>query len=51
METIEVHLPRFFKGEYIKKREYRNQLIDKLLMQFHDTTLPEEEVLDDKHTL
>lgn len=32
----------------IKRREYRNQLMDKLLMQFHDTNLPEEEVIDDK---
>jgi hypothetical protein len=24
MKTIEVGLPRFFKDEYIRKREYRN---------------------------
>ena len=51
MSSLEVSLPRFFRDEFIKQREYRNQMLDKLLMQFHETNMPEEEVYDDKPVL
>lgn len=41
-----MHLPRFFKDEFVRAREYRNQILDKKLMEFHDTNMPEEEVME-----
>lgn len=50
--NIEFPLPTYFKEDDPNKaREERNQAIDKLLVQFRETSLPEEEVLEDKFVL
>lgn len=52
VDSIEFILPRYFKEEDPnKQRDERNQAIDKLLVQFHDTSLPEEEVIEYKAVL
>ena len=48
-DNLEFILPHFFRE--IKTRDERNQAIDKLLIQFHDTNQPEEEVVDFKFVL
>ena len=50
--SLEYPLPHYFReDDPNKKREERNQAIDKLLVQFQETSLPEEEVLEDKFIL
>ena len=50
--NLEFPLPHYFReDDPNKKREERNQAIDKLLVQFHESSLPEEEVLEDKFVL
>lgn len=50
--NLEFALPFYFREDDPNKtREERNQAIDKLLVQFHETSLPEEEVLEDKFVL
>lgn len=50
--NIEFPLPSYFKEDDPNKaREERNQAIDKLMVQFRETSLPEEEVLEDKFVL
>lgn len=51
-KELEFQLPTYFREDDPNKaREERNQAIDKLLVQFHETSLPEEEVLEDKFVL
>jgi len=50
--NLELDLPTYFREDDPNKvREERNQAIDKLLVQFQETSLPEEEVLEDKFVL
>lgn len=51
-KEIEFKLPSYFReDDENKTREERNQAIDKLLAQFHDTSMPEEEVFEEKFVL
>ena len=48
-DSLEVPIPRYFKKEEnIQSLEERNQIVDKLLVDFHDSNQPEEEVWEDK---
>jgi len=34
-----------------QRKEYRNQMVNKFLLEFHDSNMPEEEVLEEKSVL
>jgi hypothetical protein len=44
-EKFEIPVPRFFKDDNPKMFQERDQLLDKLLLDYADTNLPEEEVI------
>lgn len=51
MQSAEVVLPRFFCDDLNRRKEYRNQLVEKLLVQLTDTNVPEEEVIEERSVL
>ena len=51
-ESLEVPVPRYFRRDDPDKvLTERNQIIDKMLVEFHDTNAPEEEVVEDRDLL
>jgi hypothetical protein len=51
-DSLEVPIPRYFKREEdFRRLDERNQLVDKLLIDFHETSAPEEEVIIDRPML
>jgi hypothetical protein len=49
--SLELHLPRFFRETSEESILKRNQLLDKLLIQFHENAEPEGEELIEKSKL
>jgi hypothetical protein len=49
--VLDIPIPRYFKEENQREQDKRNQLVDKLLMQFHDTNMPEEEIIEERSSL
>ena len=49
--VLDIPVPRYFREDNQRDRDKRNQMIDKLLLQFHDTNMPEEEVIEERSAL
>lgn len=45
---LEISIPRYFREDDKQRILERDTLMDTLLMEFHDTKNPEEEVYEDK---
>lgn len=50
-QVLDLTVPRYIKEQDIQDRDKRNQMVDKLLVQFHDTSAPEEEVIEERSAL
>jgi hypothetical protein len=49
--SLEVAIPRYFLEEDKKKLDERNDLVEKMLIDTHETAEPEEEVYEDNPKL
>jgi len=50
-KCLEIPVPRCYKEDNFVERDKRNQMVEKLLVQFHDTSMPEEEVIEERLAL
>ena len=50
-DILEVKIPKYFLEQEKERRDERNQLIDRQLLQFQETCEPEEEVIQDRSKL
>lgn len=48
---IEMHIPRYFVNDRVPDKEKRNQIVEKFLIDLKETSLPEEEVIEEKSAL
>lgn len=46
-----MHIPRYYVNDKVPDKEKRNQIVEKFLIDLKETSLPEEEVIEEKSAL
>ncbi len=46
-----MHIPRYYVHDKVPDKEKRNQIVEKFLVDLKETSLPEEEVIEEKSAL
>lgn len=46
-----MHIPRYYVNDRNSDKDKRNQIVEKFLLDLKETTLPEEEVIEEKSAL
>ena len=48
---MEMSIPRYFRNDRVPEKDKRNQIVEKFLVDLKETSLPEEEVIEEKGSL